>query len=219
MKDGPRIAIVHAVHEAIAPMAEAFARAWPRAETFNLVDDSLSVDVARDGGITPAMTRRFVTLTRYAASTGARAVQFTCSAFNACIEEARTSVDIPVLKPDEAMIENALTYGPRLGVVVTFGPSIASITEQVSSRAVAMGVLPQLDVRLAQGALDALRGGDADTHDRLIAEAAAGLHDCDVVMLGQYSMARAASAVTIRGGVPVLTGPRAAVDRLRQLLD
>jgi len=218
LDQGPRIALVHAVHEAIAPIAEVFARSWPEARTFNLLDDSLSDDVAHDGGVTPAMTQRFVTLTRYAVSAGARAVQFTCSAFNSCIDEARSAVDIPVLKPDEAMIEEAFTYGPRLGVVVTFGPSVASISEQVNARAVAMGVHPQLDVRLARGALEALHGGNPGEHDRLIAEAAAELAGCDVVMLGQYSMARAAHAVSIPGEVPVLIGPQAAVKRLRHLL-
>ena len=218
MSDAPRIALIHALPESVAPIAQAFASDWPQANTFNLLDDSLSRDVARDGAITHEMTQRFVTLTRYAVSTGARAVQFTCSAFNECIEAAHSTVDVPVLKPDEAMIDNAFTYGPRLGVVVTFRPSIDSITAQIDARAVAMGVLPQVDIRLAEGALEALRAGDPDDHDRRIAAAVADLKPCDVVMLGQYSMARAAPKVKTPGNVPLLTSPHAAVVRLRELL-
>ena len=218
MSDGPRIALVHALPESVAPINEAFASAWPAAQIFNLLDDSLSRDVARDGAITDAMTQRFVDLTRYAVSTGARAVQFTCSAFNECIEGARSTVDVPVLKPDEAMIDDALTYGPRLGVVVTFRPSIDSVSAQIEARAQALGVHPQLDIRLAEGALEALRSGDAGEHDRRIAAAVAELGPCDVVMLAQYSMARAAPQVRTPGEVPLLTSPRAAVARLRELL-
>ena len=218
MSDGPRIALVHALPESVAPINQAFASAWPAAQIFNLLDDSLSRDVARDGAITDAMTQRFVDLTRYAVSTGARAVQFTCSAFNECIDAARSTVDVPVLKPDEAMIDDALTYGPRLGVVVTFRPSIDSVSTQIEARAEALGVHPQLDIRLAEGALEAFRAGDPEEHDRRIAAAAAGLGPCDVVMLAQYSMARAAPRVRTPGEVPLLTSPQAAVARLRELL-
>ena len=218
MSDGPRIALVHALPESVAPIREAFARDWPEARPFNLLDDSLSADVVRDGRITGAMTERFVTLARYAVSTGAHAVQFTCSAFNECIDAARAALDVPVLKPDEAMIEEAFTHGPRLGAVVTFEPSVASISAQVNAHAAAMGVLPQLDVRLAAGALEAYRAGDADAHDRRIAEAAVELEGCDVVMLGQYSMARAAPRVRTAGGAALLTAPGAAVAKLRRLL-
>ena len=219
MSGGPRIALVHALPESVAPINNVFAKVWPQAQIFNLLDDSLSMDVARDGRITDAMTQRFVTLTRYAVGTGAKAVQFTCSAFNACIEAARSTVDVPVLKPDEAMVDDALTYGPRLGIVVTFAPTIDSVTQQIDARAVAMGVHPQVDVRLAEGALEAFRAGDPDEHDRRIAAAAADLGPCDVVMLAQYSMARAAPVVKTPGGVPLLTSPGAAVARLKQLLD
>jgi Asp/Glu/hydantoin racemase len=209
---------VHALAESVAPINQAFARAWPEARVFNLLDDSLSLDVARDGRITDGMTQRFLTLARYAVGTGADAVQFTCSAFDPCIEAARAAVDVPVLKPDEAMIDDALTYGPRLGVVVTFAPSIESVTRQIDARALAMGVRPQVDVRLAEGALDALRAGDPVEHDRRIAEAVANLGPCDVVMLAQYSMARAAAAARPPGGAALLTSPAAAVARLRELM-
>ena len=52
----------------------------------NLLDDSLAPDLARDGRLTPAMTERFLGLARYARSTGADAILFTCSAFGPCIE-------------------------------------------------------------------------------------------------------------------------------------
>lgn len=214
----PRIALVHAVAEAIAPINEAFAAHWPEAQTFNLMDDSLSRDLAARGAIDDAMTARFVALSQYCASTGADAVQFTCSAFNQCIDAAQSSIDIPVLKPDAAMIETAFTHGPRLGAVVTFKPAVDSITAQVDAFAAMMGVHPQFDVRVAQGALEALRAGDVSEHDRLIAEAVAQLGPCDVVMLGQYSMARAAPLVRTPGNVPLLSSPAAAVRELRDRL-
>lgn len=215
----PRIALVHAVAEAIAPINEAFAAHWPEAQTFNLMDDSLSRDLAARGAIDDAMTARFIALSSYCVSTGADAVQFTCSAFNQCIDAAQAAIEIPVLKPDAAMIETAFTHGPRLGAVVTFEPAVDAITAQVDAFAAMVGVHPQLDVRLAQGALEALRAGDVDGHDQRIAQAVAQLGPCDVVMLGQYSMARAAPLVRTPGNVPLLNGPAAAVHELRDVLE
>jgi hypothetical protein len=54
-----RIALVHALKHSIVPIEAAFASHWPEARLMNLLDDSLSADVARDGGITAAMTERF----------------------------------------------------------------------------------------------------------------------------------------------------------------
>ena len=45
-----RIALIHAVTVAMAPVHEAFARLWPEAECADILDTSLSRDRERDGG-------------------------------------------------------------------------------------------------------------------------------------------------------------------------
>ncbi len=212
----PRINLIHATKAAITPTEDAFAQHWPAAILVNLLDDSLSVDLIRDGKITAAMTQRFIDLTRYAADSGAEAVLFTCSAFNRCIEAARQAVDIPVLKPDEAMIEQALEFGPRLGLLATFSPTMASTTEQIHARASALGLVPELKCHLVDGALAALQEGDGITHDRLIQASLEAMGDCDAVILAQVSMARA--TVSLDAKMPVLVSPPAAVEKLRSLL-
>ena len=72
-----RIALVHALKHSIAPIEASFARLWPDAQLMNLLDDSLSADLARDGRLTDAMTGRFLSLGRYAAGTGADALRKT----------------------------------------------------------------------------------------------------------------------------------------------
>ena len=75
-----RITLIHALKHSIVPIEASFARLWPDARLMNLLDDSLSADLARDGGLTDAMTERFLRLGRYAAGTGSDAILFTCSA-------------------------------------------------------------------------------------------------------------------------------------------
>ena len=128
-----RIALVHALKHSIAPIEASFARLWPDARLMNLLDDSLSADLARDGRLTDAMTGRFLSLGRYAAGTCADAILFTCSAFGPCIEAvAREHAPMPVLKPNEAMIEQAAAQGRRIGLLATFAPTLASMPGGIS---------------------------------------------------------------------------------------
>ena len=55
-----RIALVHALKHSIVPIESSFAELWPEARLMNLLDDSLSADLARDGRLTDAMTERFL---------------------------------------------------------------------------------------------------------------------------------------------------------------
>ena len=123
-----RIALIHALKHSIAPIEAAFATAWPQARLMNLLDDSLSADLARDGELNDAMTDRFLALGDYVVATGASAILFTCSAFGPCIEAvARAHTPMPVLKPNEAMIEQAVTMGRRIGLLSTFPPTLVSM--------------------------------------------------------------------------------------------
>jgi hypothetical protein len=66
--------------------------------------------------------------------------------------------------------------------------------------------------------MTALRAGDVDTHNHLVAERAAHLADCQAIVLAHFSTARAAEAVRKAVRQPVLTSPDAAVARLRRVL-
>ena len=207
-----RIALIHALKHSIAPIEAAFAGLWPDARLMNLLDDSLSADLARDGRLTAAMTERFLTLGRYAASTGADAILFTCSAFGPCIEAvARAHAPMPVLKPNAAMIDEAVSRGRRIGLLSTFAPTLVSMPPEFPT---SVEIVP----KLVDGALAALDRGDRAGHDRLVVETAKDLRGCDVIALAQYSMAPAAALVTEASGRPVLTTPDSAVRKLKHLL-
>ena len=207
-----RIALIHALKHSIAPIETAFAKAWPAARLMNLLDDSLSADLARDGELNDAMTERFLALGDYAAATGANGILFTCSAFGPCIEAvARAHAPMPVLKPNEAMIERAVTMGRRIGLLSTFPPTLTSMPSEFPASV-------QIVPKLAEGALAALDRGDRATHDRLIAEASKDLRDCDVIALAQFSIAAAAPLVAEATSRPVVTTPDSAVEKLMTLL-
>jgi Asp/Glu/hydantoin racemase len=213
-----RIALIHAVTVAIAPVEAAFRELWPEAECANILDDSLSVDRERDGVLTAAMTRRIVALAEYGRSTGAAGILFTCSAFGEAIEAAAALSPIPVLKPNEAMFEAALTAGRRIGMLATFAPSVQSMEDEFRQMAAARRSSATIETCCVAGAMAALKAGDAATHNGLIAQAAPRFGECDAVLLAHFSTSRAAAAASAALGRPVLTGPGSAVGKLKSML-
>lgn len=206
-----RIALIHAGTVSIPPIEAAFRDVWPDAVLMNLLDDSLFSDRG-EGPLPPAMTPRFLALARYAAGTGAEGILFTCSAFGPCIEAcARELAPMPVLKPNEAMVEAAVAAGRRIGLLATFPGTLATMPQEFPP---AVTLVP----KLAEGAFAALQAGDVALHDQLVAEAAKDLADCDAIVLAQFSLARAAPAVERALGRPVLTTPGSAVRELKRRL-
>ncbi|MCU0761795.1 MAG: aspartate/glutamate racemase family protein [Hydrogenophaga sp.] len=209
-----RIALIHALAHSVDPINLEMARAWPEALRMNLLDDSLSADLARSGGLNEAMHQRFEALAAYAERTGAQGILFTCSAFGPCIEAvARVRPHMPVLKPNEAMVAEALATGGRIGLVASFAPTLVSMPAEFPTGTA-------LDTQLAPGALQALDVGDVARHDALVVAAARQLADRGalVIALAQFSMARAAPAVREHLGLPVLSTPGSAVRALKARL-
>src|SRR5258705_13952335 len=218
MKNHPRIALIHATPVAIDPICNTFKRLWPQARVTNLLDDSLSADLAAAGELDQSMIDRFCVLARYVETGGADAILFTCSAFGEAIEVARGAVRIPVLNPNEAMMEEAIATGPRIALLATFEPSLPSMRAELEQMAVVHKTNIKISTKAVPAALTALQGGDDAGHDKQIAAAAEEFSDCDALLLCQFSMASAAERIPARRGRSVFTSPYSAVARLKQLL-
>lgn len=220
---GPRIALIHALEESVAPIRAAFRDVCPQACTFDLLETSLAPDRALAGRCDESIVDRFLTLSRYAAGTqgvggATRAILFTCSAFGPAIDAVKAALPIPVLKPNEGAFEEALAIGGRIGLCVTFEPSLRSLADELEQMARDAGRSVSITPILAEGALAALKSGDGDTHDRLVMQACASLEDVDVLVLGQFSLARAATGLRRHLTFPVLTTPHSAVRTLNARL-
>lgn len=223
MKNHHRIMLIHALTESQQPAWDAFARGWPEADIHNLLDDSLASDLAAEGQITSRMMDRFLTLGRYAESTGAHdhmtdAILFTCSAFGPAIDQVKQAVAIPVLRPNEAAFEEALKQGNRIGLIVSFKNSLPPLTHELETMAHAGGQHITICPAVAEGALEALKQGRPDEHDAIVARAAETLRDVDALILCQFSLARAAARIEPVAGRVVYTTPDSAVGKIKAML-
>jgi aspartate/glutamate racemase len=222
-----RIAFIHALPHSVVPINSAMLRLWPSVTRMNLQDDSLSQDLAATEvkapgtGLDAMMHERFARLTQHAVDCGADAILFTCSAFGPCIEAAAKTQRIPVLKPNEAMIEQAQALvgtdgamqGQLLGLLSSFAPTLVSMPPEFPQDI-------QFITQLAEGAMAALNAGNVAEHDTLILASAKALvaKGAKVIALAQYSMAHCKPMVEAACGVPVLTTTDSAIEKLKRLL-
>lgn len=224
-KQTARIAMIHGLDESVRPARAAFADAWPEAHWFDVLDASLASDLAAQGGeLDAAMMQRFQDLSRYVAGVDNAAgktagILFTCSAFGDAIDAVKRVLPIPVLRPNEAAFEQALDIGSKIGLVVTFATSAITLSKELNAMAAGRGKSITIHPIVVEPAMAALKAGDAEGHDRLVAEAVRGLPDCDVVLLGQFSLARAKPLLAQQLSCPIITTPHAAVEKMRQLVE
>ena len=117
-------------------------------------------------------------------------------------------------------LERAAANGFRNTAQVKSDPRLQFVrtSKEFAEMAVQRGRRLQCDIICVPDAMEALASGDGSTHDRLIAEAAPQLTHCDVIMLAQFSMARAHAKVQQAVDSPVLTSPASAVAKLKVAL-
>ena len=210
--------LIHATPVSIDPINSAFSLLWPDAILANLLEDSLSKDLVKLGGQTPELMERFLKLCQYSAYAGADAILFNCSSFSSSIDYCKKNISIPVFKPNEAMIEEALGMTPNIGLIASFEPAIASIHAEFTEYANKTGKKLNFQSILCPEALEELHRGNSSVHDQLIAENASKLNGVDVLCFAQFSMNSAAKLTTEVSGKPVLTAPESAVLKIRHQL-
>ncbi|MEJ2058127.1 MAG: aspartate/glutamate racemase family protein [Desulfofustis sp.] len=213
-----RIALIHATPVSIDPILAAFQKEWPDAEIVNLLDDSLGKDLNSGMFGADLIGRRIETLGNYGVQMGADGILYSCSAFGKQIDAVKEQLDIPVLKPNEAMFEDALMIGGKIGMIATFKPSIPSMEKEFYALADERGIKAQLNSIFVDDAMAALSQGDLLTHNNLIREASSVFVDYQVVMLAQFSASQASAGVEELLGCTVLTSPLSAVRKMKNTL-
>ncbi len=215
-----KLVLVHTV----APLVDTFnrlgAEILPGVQLVHIVDEPLLQLIRRRGLRLQADTARLRSHLQEALDLGADGVLVTCSTVSPYVDRLRVETDIPVGKIDEAMVAEAVRRGGRIGVVATNEATLEPTARLLSQQAELAGRPVQTELVLVEGAYDALLGGDAARHDRLVQEAIDQLAErAEVVVLAQASMARVLEgAAQGERGTPVLASPPLALQQMREWL-
>ncbi len=121
------------------------------------------------------------------------AVLITCSTMNRSFQQVSSALEpygVPVIQIDMPMMEQAVSYGGKILVIATHGPTVASTQELLSETAQRQGKKVAYDGLTIEEAWHKLAVGDVAGHNRVLAEAIkaqpAGKYGC--VVLAQLSM-------------------------------
>jgi len=203
----------------MAPIDEAFKTLWPQAQTINVLDESLYADIPQDGTLVPAIYDRVASLLRHCELSGADGILFSGSTFGPAVDRARIGMRVPVLRAEEAMMEQAVTLGERILLVCTAKRAMPVVRGTLDAAIKRAGVTRAISELWVKGARDAITSGDVAAHDKLIAEQVIAAGDFDVIIFGQISMVPAQVPLPPEIARRIVIGPHATVTRMRALID
>ena len=214
------LGLVHTSATLVPVFAQLCKSKLPGVDVFNIADDSLIRDVIQKGQLTPVTARRVVQHVASAEEAGADYILVTCSSIGRAVEAAAALTQVPVLRVDQPMADQAVQTGRKIGVIATLPTTLEPTADLIQRRAQKAGKQIEVTSRLCAGAFDALMGGDAARHDSMVAAALKELMtQVDVIVLAQASMARVVDGLAAaEKRVPILASPGLAVDYLATVL-
>ena len=206
-----KVYIIHTSFISVDTLSRLFAEIAPDVIVRNIVDDSLLPEIMENGGVTKGVIQRVCAYALQAEKAAADLI------FNQC--SAKT-LNIPLLKVDQAMVEKALEIGEKIAVIATIGTTLNPSVAMIRDTAEKVGKKVQVDSVLLEDAYQELfLNKNASAHNRIIIEKIREIENFyDVIVLAQGSM------VTLLDDLsdvhtPILTSPRMGVERAKAILD
>jgi Asp/Glu/hydantoin racemase len=214
----PHAVFLHAARPSVEPLMGYYPRQWPELRITNLLDDGI-MGLFAAGRWDDARARLLEMAQVGQRVYGAQAGLVSCSAVSReQMAALRAESPIPLLKIDEPMAALATAAARRIGLLVTFPPTLA-IAEELLREAAGAAPLEIVPL-LAPEAIAALLAGDRAGHDaRLMAagEELAG-QGIGALVLAQVSMGPLVPALRERLGLPVFSSLETSLAALRRLL-
>ncbi|WP_106768970.1 aspartate/glutamate racemase family protein [Paenibacillus faecalis] len=214
-----KIAVIHTTPVTVSALTPLITSRIPDCEIINYVDDSILPSLRDNAANEKRVEKHWTTYAVFAEEEGAECVLSACSSVGDIAERAAKAVAIPVLRIDEAMAEQAVASGSRIGVAATLATTMGPTMRLLERKASQTGKIIQWKQAVVSEAYEKLMAGDQEGHDRLLAAALAELgNECDVVVLAQASMARVLDTLPSEVRSKFLTSPKSGVERLREVL-
>jgi phosphohistidine swiveling domain-containing protein len=213
---GPLVALISATRAAIAPAERGFARQFPDASLWNIVDDRLLTEANRRGGVDEALAGRMRRLIDHALAEEVTAVLLTCSMYGHVAHRYHPP-GVPVLAPDDAAFGSAGRGGfDRILVVASIDAAMRDTVSRLAGFLAEGGSRSTVTGVAAPEAFDAANDNDQPRLLAALADACApSAGRVDAVLLAQYSLASAAARLSDILGLPVISGPDSAAAALR----
>lgn len=214
------VAAVYTAPAVVEPIKEIFSEVLPDCRLVNIVDDSLIQDVIRDGEVRRPVARRLVRYYQACEDLEADVIFNTCSSIGEVASMARAVIGIPIIKIDEPMARKAVVLSDSIAVLATLPTTLEPTIRLVQHMADEAGRKVHIIDGLAEGAFQALVGGNPEEHDSLLKSAAQRVAEkAEIIVLAQGSMARMETTLTELTGKTVLSSPRSGVEAVKACIE
>lgn len=213
------IALASVTLNAVNPMTDFLRERDPSLKVRNYLDSYLLEKVGKEGGVNDASVKRMFDMVATAADDGADAILITCTIFSPYAEVFSKVLSKPVVSPDQAMLDAVAAKNGKTAIICTFIGTVETTRKMYQSRCHAAGVPDDVDMYVAEGALDALNEGDWDTfHERIRKKVRELDAEYDNIVLAQISMAGAAKEMEMQHA-ELFCSPESAYQTVRGLLE
>ena len=215
-----KVAVIHTSLAILDSVEDELRRQIPDAVVYNIIDQRLLQDVMDHGGIYPAIVKRMCLYVDAAVSLGAQAILNACSSVGPAFDLAREQSDVPTVRIDEPMAEQAVQQGGSIAVYGTVATTLMPSCQLIERTAREQGRRVKVSAYLIDGAFKVLsEEKNPQKHNQMVLEkiyATQGPHD--VIVLAQASMAILIPALK-EAGKPVLYSLESGVARVKSLLE
>ncbi len=217
-----KVAMIQATYRAVEPMVEAFRQIAPEFETVQFVNEQMLAAVNKRGHVGEAELRMFTRMMLEAMESDADCILVCCSIFCSYVPLMRNFTDKPIVAINEPMLARAGEFRQNIGVVSTTPTSGPHTQEQIEKAMGEHAGSASFLHEIIPEAAAALKAGDGERHDRIVAEASRRLIEkgASCVVLSQITMAGGKRFLG-KTPVPVLTSPeegaRAVVELCKKL--
>lgn len=214
-----KVVLIHTSPVSLNDLKALFKEIIPDVEMVNIIDDSLLNEVKTVGHINSEIISRMCSYVQVAKTLNPDLIFNQCSSVGEAFDIARSQATCKTLKIDEPMAEKAVSLGNKIGVVATVASTVRPSCNLIKKTAKKMNKNVTVNEYLVDGALDILMSGDVEKHNELVIESIRKAEaENDVVVLAQGSMT-AILPLLGQTSKPVLTSPRLAVEKIKELLE
>lgn len=192
----------------------------PDVSVVMITDESLIQEVNANCGPTTGVRRRMYDYYQSAQSIGADLIINQCSSVGEVADAIAPFIDVPILKIDETMAREAVRMGKKIAMITTVQSTVGPSSRLIEAMAREAGKEIELDIRLVAGAMMVLiQERNVEKHNQMVlGEIINAAETNDVIVLAQGSMTVLLPLLKDLKK-PVLSSPRLAVERAKELLE
>lgn len=219
--EGKTLGIIHAALISSRAVQTYIDEILPEVTVVHHVDDTIqNSNLASNVGYIPKENYfRFASYAHYLENAGVDLIMLACSTFNMAVEHARPMINTPLLQIDRPMMDLALNYGNRIGLLATLPSTVPSSENLLKKAALEAGKEVEIMTVLCSEAFEEIKKGNAEKHNELLIKEVDKLSgQVDAIVLAQVSMS-VLEPMLKNTKVPVFNSGRTGFNRAREILE